>query len=176
MPDNLHMGGCSCGRVRYRLCDTPLIVHACHCRMCQRLTGSTNVINVLLEAEKVVLEQGEVASQLALTPSGEGQSITRCTTCQVAIWSEYHVFSKMSGVATRFVRAGTLDRPDHFPPDVHIFTDTMQPHFLARPDVPQFPRFYDLARVWSQSSLKRLSQTKRSTQQRDRQGAATCVT
>jgi len=33
-------GGCACGAVRYRLTAPPLIVHACHCRDCQKLTGS----------------------------------------------------------------------------------------------------------------------------------------
>ena len=160
MPAELHMGGCSCGRVRYRLHDTPLIVHACHCRMCQRLSGSTNAINVLIEADKVELDSGEITEHFALTPSGEGQTITRCTTCKVAVWSEYHIFSKMSGVQTLFVRAGTLDRPDRFPPDVHIYTESMQPHFHAAQNIPQFPQFYDLAQTWRSSSLKRLAQAK----------------
>ena len=157
MPDDLHMGGCSCGRVRYRLSDTPLIVHACHCRMCQRLSGSTNAVNVLIEAEKVRLESGEITEREALTPSGHGQVIARCSTCHVAVWSEYRVFSKMSGVATRFVRAGTLDRPDRFPPDVHIYTDTMQPHFQTTSGIPKFGQFYSLAQVWPKTSLDRLA-------------------
>ncbi len=37
-------GGCSCGAIRYKLTNTPLIVHACHCRDCQRVTGSAFVI------------------------------------------------------------------------------------------------------------------------------------
>ncbi|WP_413877270.1 hypothetical protein [Albidovulum sp.] len=32
-------GHCTCGRVRYRLIDRPLFVHACHCTWCQRETG-----------------------------------------------------------------------------------------------------------------------------------------
>lgn len=158
MSDNLHMGGCSCGRVRYRMLDKPLIVHACHCRMCQRLTGGTNAVNVLIEAEKVELEGGEVAEKLAFTPSGHGQLISRCTDCNVAVWSEYLVFSELRGVNIRFIRAGTLDRPDRFPPDVHIFTEFMQPHFQPGTDIPQYPQFYDLPRVWSKHSLSRLTQ------------------
>jgi hypothetical protein len=33
-------GGCTCRQLRYRLGGTPLIVHACHCRWCQRETGT----------------------------------------------------------------------------------------------------------------------------------------
>jgi hypothetical protein len=128
--------------------------------MCQRLTGSTNAINILIEADKVELECGEITEHFALTPSGQGQTIMRCSTCKVAVWSEYHLFSKMSSVKTLFVRAGTLDSPDRFPPDVHIYTETMQPHFHDAHDIPQFPQFYDMARTWRSSSLKRLALAK----------------
>ena len=42
-------GGCACRTVRYKLTASPLIVHACHCRDCQRLTGGPFVINVWIE-------------------------------------------------------------------------------------------------------------------------------
>lgn len=32
-------GGCTCRVVRYRMTDTPLFVHCCHCHWCQRETG-----------------------------------------------------------------------------------------------------------------------------------------
>src|SRR4029077_6828757 len=39
--------GCTCRRVRYRLSGKPLIVHACHCRWCQRETGTAHALNAL---------------------------------------------------------------------------------------------------------------------------------
>jgi hypothetical protein len=39
-------GGCACGAARYRLTAAPLIVHACHCRDCQRLTGGAFALNM----------------------------------------------------------------------------------------------------------------------------------
>ena len=46
-------GGCACGRIRYKLKNDPLIVHACHCRDCQRITGSAFVINIWIESKFV---------------------------------------------------------------------------------------------------------------------------
>lgn len=155
MPDH-QMGGCSCGRVRYRLHDTALIVHACHCRMCQRLSGSTNAVNVVIEAANIEQLTGETVDIEALTPSGKGQLITRCANCQVAVWSQYRYMNERNNASLLFVRAGTLDRPDRFPPDVHIFTTTMQPHFVTDEDTPCFDGFYDLGRLWPPSSLARL--------------------
>ena len=39
MNDFTMNGRCTCGSIRYRLTSRPLIVHACHCRWCQRETG-----------------------------------------------------------------------------------------------------------------------------------------
>jgi len=52
-------GGCACKAIRYRITESPLIVHACHCRDCQRLTGGPFVINIWIEAKFV--EPGPVA-------------------------------------------------------------------------------------------------------------------
>lgn len=155
-----HSGGCACGRVRYRLLDTPLIVHACHCRMCQRLSGGTNAVNAVIEAAKVELLTGETFETEALTPSGHGQVITRCAACHVAIWSEYRVMKARTGVALKFVRAGTLDDPRCCPPDVHIFSDTMQPHAVPGAAKPVYPAFYDLSVLWPEVSLTRLSRAR----------------
>src|SRR6187401_1431238 len=53
-------GGCTCRAVRYRMTRAPLIVHCCHCRWCQRETGSAFVLNALVEAEHVTLTDGQV--------------------------------------------------------------------------------------------------------------------
>ena len=157
MPDTFHMGGCGCGRVRYRLHDTALIVHACHCRMCQRLTGSSNAVNALIEADKVEHLTGDTIDVEAFTPSGHGQVITRCPACYVAVWSEYRAMTALCGASLRFIRAGTLDSPDTFPPDVHIYAATMLPYFTRHEGMSVYDSFYDLKRVWPRASLDRLS-------------------
>ena len=41
-------GSCSCGAVQYRLASAPMFVHCCHCRDCQRQTGTAFVLNALI--------------------------------------------------------------------------------------------------------------------------------
>src|SRR5918999_1187460 len=64
-------GGCACGAVRYRLTSEPMFVHCCHCRDCQRQTGSAFVINALIETDRMALRfvrVGTLDDPTALAP------------------------------------------------------------------------------------------------------------
>ena len=144
-------GGCDCKRIRYRLETPPLIVHCCHCRWCQRETGTAFALNAMIEAERVIHLRAE--PDLIDTPSlsGRGQKIARCPTCRIALWSNY----SGAGPILRFVRVGTLDTPEVLQPDIHIFASSKQPWVVLPQDVPAVPEFYEIERYWSPDSLAR---------------------
>jgi hypothetical protein len=144
-------GRCTCGEVRYRLLDKPLFTHACHCRWCQRETGSAFVMNALIEATNVELLEGTPDEVKTPSESGAGQLIYRCPTCKVALWSVY----SGAGPAFRFVRVGTLEDPDAFPPDIHIFTESKQPWVVLDGSVPVMAEYYDRTKYWTQENLAR---------------------
>ncbi len=145
-------GGCDCRQIRYRMQTRPLIVHCCHCRWCQRETGSAFVINAMIESDRVVLLAGEPDVVHTPSESGQGQQIARCPRCRIAVWSHYGG----AGPVLRFVRVGTLDEPDHLPPDIHVFTMSKQPWVVLPPGTPAVPEFYDRAQYWPAESLSRL--------------------
>lgn len=146
-------GGCTCARLRYRLTSEPLIVHCCHCRGCQRQTGTAFALNALIEAERVEVIAGEVEEFAVPTPSGNGQTIARCRECKVAVWSHYFMGGLKGRI--RFVRVGSLDEPDLLPPGVHIFTASKQPWVILPPHIPAVGVFYDYDATWSDESLRR---------------------
>lgn len=150
-PDFPIEGGCDCRAVRYRVTSRPLFVHCCHCRWCQRESGSAFALNAMIEADRVVNLGSE--PELVHTPSesGLGQQIARCPTCKVAVWSHY----AGSGPVTKFVRVGTLDDPDLLPPDVHIFTASKQPWVVLPSGTPAFEAYYEREALWPQESLDR---------------------
>jgi len=154
-------GGCTCGHVRYQVVEEPLIVHGCHCRGCQKNSGSAFAINALFEADRVRLIEGAVEETSVPTPSGTGQDITRCKKCKVAIWSNYNMGGLRKHI--RFIRVGTLDDPDQFPPDMHIYTSSKQPWVILPENDPRVERFYEFSKTWSPASLKRLSNIEEST-------------
>src|SRR5437899_1198745 len=144
-------GGCACKAVRYTLTASPLIVHACHCRDCQRITGSAFVINIWIE--KKFVEPGPVAPQSFRLSGGSGRphDVFFCGACGTYVWSYYHPAGN-----SLFVRAGTLDDPQAVKPDVHIFTRSKVPWLELPADARVFETFYDLDRVWSAESKERL--------------------
>ena len=144
-------GGCTCRQVRYRLRSKPLFVHCCHCRWCQRETGTAFALNAMIEADRVEVLAGEVEIVHTPSNSGKGQKISRCPNCRIAVWSNY----AGAGDAARFVRVGTLDEPDLLPPDIHIFTMSQQPWVVLPAGTPAVPEFYDREKMWPAESLAR---------------------
>jgi hypothetical protein len=144
-------GGCACRYVRYRMMTAPLFVHCCHCRWCQRETGSAFVLNAMIEADRMQLLGAEPEMVDTPSASGMGQKIARCPQCRIAVWSHY----AGAGPMVKFVRAGTLDEPDHLPPDIHIFTESKQPWVVIPRDMPAVAEYYDREKYWPAASLAR---------------------
>jgi hypothetical protein len=143
-------GGCGCGKVRYRLNAPPMFVHCCHCKDCQRQTGSAFVLNAIIETAQLELQSGEIAIHPMPTDSGHPHEIHRCAACGTALWSQY------GGVkGLRFVRVGTQDEPNALPSDVHIFTRSKLPWITLPPGVPAFEVYYDTKTLWPAESFAR---------------------
>ena len=143
-------GGCACGAVRYRLTSEPMFVHCCHCRDCQRQTGSAFVLNALIETDRVAVLSGAPEPVQVPTDSGRPHEIFRCPKCQTAVWSDYG----RRGVL-RFVRVGTLDDPGALAPDVHIYTRSKLPWVRLPDGVPAFEAYYEMSKLWPAASLER---------------------
>ncbi|HVY14762.1 MAG TPA: GFA family protein [Rhodopila sp.] len=146
----VYHGACACGAIRFRLTSDPMFVHCCHCRDCQRQTGSAFVLNALIETDRIALDAGTPVATAMPTESGRPHDIYRCPTCQTALWSDY---GRRPGL--RFVRVGTLEERDAVTPDVHIFTRSKLPWVSVPPGARAVPVYYDMTRLWPAGSLAR---------------------
>ena len=144
-------GRCACGEVRYRMTAPPMIVHACHCTECQRLSGSAFALNALIEANRLQRESGETEPVAIPGTSGRPQTIHRCPRCRTALWSHY----PGAGPEVCFVRVGTLDAPERFPPDIHIYTSTRLGWLPLPEGARAVPEYYSKEEVWPAESLAR---------------------
>lgn len=147
-------GRCACGGVRFHLTSAPMVVHCCHCRFCQRMSGSAFGFNALIERERVEVS-GDLAPVAVATPSfhPHGQVWHRCPTCQVPLWSEHPLL----GPSIALVRIGAMDGARRLKPDLHCFTATRLPWVVIPDDVPAFEGSYDPRDVWSEEVQTRLA-------------------
>ena len=108
-------GGCLCGAVRYRAEGKPLRQGLCHCRNCQRISGSGHV-GFLCLPESAVTVEGAVRSH-SLT-GGSGRTATRysCPTCSSVVFGRSEV---MPGQINLY--AGSLDDFSRFKPTIAIY-------------------------------------------------------
>ncbi len=145
-------GSCFCGAVRYRLARPPMFVNCCHCRDCQKQTGSAFAINAVIERSAIVLEEGslEPVRTTMKTDSGRPHDIYRCAECQAALWSDYG----RRGVMV-FLRVSTLDPGHGIAPDAHIFTRSKLPWVVLPPGARSFDVYYDMRQEWPKESLAR---------------------
>ncbi len=148
-------GGCACGAIRYRLTAAPMIVHACHCRDCQRLSGSAFALNLWIERQ-FVEAAGSEPVVFAVPPGGSGKphDVFACGKCGTHLWNKYHA----APGDTVLLCGGTLDDPTAVTPDVHIFTRSKLPWLQLPPGARAFETFYRITEVWPPASLERWRQ------------------
>ncbi|MEY2931472.1 MAG: hypothetical protein RL033_2221 [Pseudomonadota bacterium] len=123
-------GGCRCSQVRFRIAAAPIVTHCCHCRDCQKVSGSAFCVNAMIETEHVHVLQGS-----AETYQGTGShAVVRCRDCGVVLWSYHPHF----GDAIAFVGVGVLDQGDRLQPEAHYFTRSKHPWVALPHGVPSF--------------------------------------
>jgi hypothetical protein len=145
-------GGCACGSLRYRAQGEPIFVNNCHCRLCQRQTGGTSVVNAFYESDRVEVLQGKLTEHVVKSGSGGDHTICRCAECGTAVFSYYPRVGRL-GVG---IRVGSFDDPTVFTPTAVVFAASRMPWVTLPEGVPAFDEYYDLREVYSPESLARI--------------------
>jgi hypothetical protein len=145
------LGACPCGAVHYEVAAPPLFVHACHCRDCQRMTGSAFVINAMVLTSELRVTKGSLDVWPAPAAKGNKHFTHRCMACQGTIFSSYG--GKKTAMV--YLRVATLDEPQRLPPQAHIYTRSKHPWIALPKDVPAFKTWYDREKLWPTESLAR---------------------
>ena len=143
-------GGCFCGAVRYRLTDPPMFTHCCHCRECQRRTGSAFVINAIIETSRIELLAGAPAKTRVPSTSGRPLDHFSCEACASPLWSDYGARGWL-----RFVRVSSLDDPAAVTPDIHIYTASKVPWVRIPEGALAVEEYYDMPATWPAESWAR---------------------
>lgn len=130
-------GGCRCGRMRFRISESPMLTGACHCTGCQRMTGSAFSLTVTVPDAGFKVIRGEpVIGGL----HGDVKHF-HCAHCMS--W----IFTRPPEASMAFVnvRATMLDEANWFVPFVESYTSEKLPwaETPAKHSYPKFPPMED---------------------------------
>ena len=113
-------GGCLCGQVRYELSGEPLAVVICHCKNCQKQSGSTFSINIIGQSEQIEI-QGNLSTYADTNDSGDPVNRNFCENCGSPIFSE--ILSQGNLIA---LKVGTLDDTSDIEPQTQFWCISKQ--------------------------------------------------
>jgi hypothetical protein len=126
-------GGCLCSNIRYECLAEPIFMGNCHCRDCQRATGSAFAAALLVPRDSVAIA-GEVKYHDVIGDSGATVSRGFCPNCGSRL------FSKPPHPELMGILAGSLDDPSEFQPGIDFYTTSAQPWDVMNPDLPKFAK------------------------------------
>lgn len=126
-------GGCVCGAIRYEISREPLRVYACHCKDCQRFTGSAFAIGVVVLAEAFQLRGPDTRLvPNGITEGGRRKRLSACPECGTRLFGDLRPDRRYKGMV-RAVLGGTLDDTSWLRPTIHVWTRSAQP-WVILPD------------------------------------------
>jgi len=125
-------GGCLCGKVRYSADAEPVFVGVCHCKNCQKHTGSA-FSAVIAVPKPTVTVTGETKTFDDHGDSGKVLARTFCPACGSSLMDEAEM---MPGVV--MILTGTLDDSSAVQPVMEIYCDSAQPWVSLQGERPRF--------------------------------------
>ena len=121
-------GGCACGRVRFTASVKPDEAYLCHCRMCQRSTGSISIafVNVQLDAIEWQSEPDWYdSSPIARRPF--------CSKCGTSLG-----FAFKEGAEKMDLTVAAFDDPSPFTPKHHFGAESLHRAWLNTEGLPEY--------------------------------------
>ncbi len=120
-------GGCACGRVRYTAQVADDEAYLCHCRMCQRATGSVSIAFKTLPKAEVAFETEPdwyQSSAIARRPY--------CAACGTSLGFAYPDSEKMD------LTIASFDDPTRFRPAYHFGAESLHSAWLNTEGLPEY--------------------------------------
>jgi len=129
-----YTGGCACGAIRYEISAEPVAMNDCQCRQCQRESGTGHGSHLTF-LRSAVNVQGEATHWDLVGDNGTVKRRAFCPTCGSPI---YMTFPDIPDYFV--VRAGSLDDPGRYKPQMVVWSAAGQAWDHLDPDLPKFDR------------------------------------
>ena len=120
-------GGCLCGALRYESSEPPINAGICHCRMCQKSTGSAFMVIAGFPRTAFRFTKGEPKLYRSSSIKDKGF----CADCGSVLFDQYLVRTGVSDPDLVWVQLGTLDHPEAVSIKFHTGVESQLPwvHF-----------------------------------------------
>jgi hypothetical protein len=125
-------GRCLCGAVSYRISSAPVRMAQCHCRDCQRASGTGHTSQAFFKAADVEV-QGKTTSFAVTAESGNTVTRHFCPTCGSRVWNEN---TGRPGIMA--VTVGCMDSCDWYTPEAVVYTRSRAGWDVTSVDIPNF--------------------------------------
>jgi len=126
-----YSGRCLCGEIIYSVDSEPLFSGNCHCKDCQRSSGSAYV-PALVFLEKDITIGGQAKYFESASDSGSIHTRGFCSNCGSQLFAK---FSAMPGLLG--IKAGTLDHSSHYVPKLDFYVASATPWDFMNPELPK---------------------------------------
>lgn len=127
-------GGCLCGAIRYEISAPITELRACHCRNCQKGSGTAGSVNAVVKTEQVKFLQGTPKRYADTANSGRKLIRAFCADCGSPVYSQREAMPEMM-----VVRAGSFDDSNGMKITANIWTDSRRPWGYIDPASAQLP-------------------------------------
>jgi hypothetical protein len=127
-------GGGSCGEVRFCEDADPAFVAVCHCRTCQKASGSAFAVIVALPAAAPTFA-GDVTTYDSKGNSGLGKHYRFCPSCGSPIASNVGVIPDLM-----MIRSRSLDDPSWVKPAMESYCEAKHPWVALGDDLKSYAR------------------------------------
>jgi hypothetical protein len=128
-------GGCACGAVRYECTAPPLRMVNCHCRDCQKASGSGYSATVIVATSGLRRLRGECNQYQVAAESGNLATREFCGACGTPLFASNTGRPDVVGV-----KAASLDDPSWFVPEADLWVESAQAWDAMNPDIPKFAK------------------------------------
>jgi hypothetical protein len=125
---------CHCGALKVVASGEPERVYLCHCRACQRRTGTAFHFGASYQKTQVRLEGAHKIYERA-ADSGFRIRFYFCPDCGTNLYWEGDRNPAVCGVAV-----GAFDPASFAPPSYSIWEESMHPWLGLSPDIPHYPQ------------------------------------
>lgn len=127
-------GGCACGSVRYSCTESPLAQMLCHCRDCQRASGSAFAALLVVPTDRLTFEGMTPSDYEVVSESGRTMKRRFCQACGSPV-----AILRPETPAIQFLQAASLDDPSSFAPTCEVWTSRAHEWHPHVEDAERYP-------------------------------------